>query len=176
MATTNLAPTDLTQTINPWTWWIKSFGQFGFININETNSGDPAVEQQVVTQVASYGRQLGWISEALEIIIRHPGLKGLTAADKAKLKQVGDLVKQVDAIKAGNQAATTDAQIDRLVSAVERLKGTDRTLFGDLAARLRPLVAAEPPPIVRAALPAPTAPPVAPRKPRSPARKSKARR
>jgi hypothetical protein len=173
---TNLAPTDLTQTINPWTWWIKSFGQLGFININETSSGDPAVEQQVVTQVASYGRQLGWISEALDIIIRHPGLRGLSATDKAKLEQVGELVKQVEEIKADNRTAATDAQIDRLVSAVERLKGTDRALFGDLAARLRPLVVAEPPPIVRAALPAPTAPPVPLRKPKSPARKSKARR
>ena len=131
---------DVTQTINPWTWWIRSFGQFGFININETNSGDPAVEQQITQQVASYGRQLGWISEALETVLRHTDGKKWPKADQAKLDQFKQLVAQVDAVKQGNSAQTQGAQIDRLVAAVEDLKRSDRAVFDTVATRLRKVI------------------------------------
>ena len=49
------------------TWWIKSLSaQTGFINVNNLQSGNPQVEQRIIQEVASYGRQLGWIMEALD--------------------------------------------------------------------------------------------------------------
>lgn len=69
----------------PWTWplggdvtqwirttWIKALSdQTGFININNVRAGDPEVERRIIEDVASYGRQLGRIMEALDVVIGH---------------------------------------------------------------------------------------------------------
>ena len=66
------------QPMTPWQAWLSMFGiraplsgdvtqditssiggQLGLLNINATRSGDPGLEQRIITQVASYGRQLG---------------------------------------------------------------------------------------------------------------------
>src|SRR2546423_14114628 len=77
---------DVSQWINP-TWWMGSFAQqLGFININETSSADPQLEGRIVAEVASYGRQLGWISEAVETLIgcvRHAGLTDKLTAPRS---------------------------------------------------------------------------------------------
>jgi hypothetical protein len=167
---------DVAQTINPWTWWLRAtFGQIGFINVNETDSGDPALEQRIVGEVASYGRQLGWISEALEIVLRHAKYADLSAEEQDSLTQFKRMLVHIDAIKAGAQRDDGRAEIDRLVRAIETLKRTDRVRFDAVAERLRPLVAAEPAP-ARVALPPPRAPAAPARKPAAAARKPKRRR
>ncbi len=51
---------DVTQTINPWTWMFNPVGsQFGLVNISLGKSSNPDVEQEVLEDVASYGKQLG---------------------------------------------------------------------------------------------------------------------
>ena len=72
---------DVTQRIG--TWWIKSLSdQTGFININNVRAGDPQLERRIIEDVASYGRQLGRMMEALDVVIGHLRLgegKDLTA-------------------------------------------------------------------------------------------------
>jgi hypothetical protein len=94
---------DVSQWINP-SWWLGSFGQqLGFININEVSSGDPRVERHVVEDVASYGRQLGWISEALEAVVgcvRDAGLtEKLTDDQRLALDRLDSLVERVRRVK-----------------------------------------------------------------------------
>ena len=169
---------DVAQTINPWTWWIRAtFGQIGFINVNETNSGDPALEQRIVGEVASYGRQLGWISETLAIVLRHAKYGDLSDAEQDSVAQFQRMLVHIEAIKAGARRDSAQGDVDRLVRALENLKRSDRGLFDDVAARLRPLVAsAEPPPPARAALPAPISASPPSRKPTSARSKPKPRR
>ena len=63
---------DVSQTSNPWTWFTKVVGgQFGFININLGKSTDPELEQQILDDVGSYGRQLGQLGDALEAVLAH---------------------------------------------------------------------------------------------------------
>lgn len=63
---------DVTQTINPWTWFINAMGnQFGVININLGKSSDPELEQKILTEVGTYGRQLGRMGEALQVLLNH---------------------------------------------------------------------------------------------------------
>jgi len=63
---------DVSQTINPWTWFTKVVGgQFGLININLGKSTDPGLEQQILDDVGSYGRQLGQLGDALEAMLTH---------------------------------------------------------------------------------------------------------
>ena len=51
---------NVTQSINPWNWVFNPTGsQFGVVNISLGRSSNPAVEEEVRTDVASYGKQLG---------------------------------------------------------------------------------------------------------------------
>jgi len=58
-----LAPDALTQPILP-NW------QFHLFNVNLGTSSNPAVEQAVLDRVGSYGRQIGHLAEALELVVK----------------------------------------------------------------------------------------------------------
>jgi len=59
---------NVVQSINPFTSFMTG-GQFGLINIDIGQSTDPRVEQDVLTDVASYGKQLGRIGDALVVLL-----------------------------------------------------------------------------------------------------------
>ena len=61
---------DVVQSINPFTSFMTG-GQFGLININLGQSSEPKVEEEVLSDVASYGKQLGRIGDALIVLLRH---------------------------------------------------------------------------------------------------------
>jgi hypothetical protein len=69
-----LAPNSLNQTILP-NWGFSLF------NINLGASSNPAIESEVLQNVGSYGKQLGHLAEALELVIKQLNLldaKGLS--------------------------------------------------------------------------------------------------
>ena len=57
-----LAPNNLTQPILP-NW------SFNLFNVNLGASSNAAVEQEALEKVGSYGRQIGHLAEALELIV-----------------------------------------------------------------------------------------------------------
>jgi aminoglycoside phosphotransferase (APT) family kinase protein len=127
---------DVSQWINP-SWWMGSFGQqLGFININETSSADPGVERRIVEEVASYGRQLGWISEALEVVmgcVRNAGLTdNLTGAEQVALDRLKRLVEDVHRVKTAT-APRPLGRSDQLEARIATLEDEVR----DLTALLR---------------------------------------
>lgn len=61
--TWQLAPASLTQPILP-NW------QFHLFNVNLGSSSNPSVEQAALEKVGSYGRQIGHLAEALELIVK----------------------------------------------------------------------------------------------------------
>jgi hypothetical protein len=61
---------DVVQSINPFTAFMTG-GQFGLININLGQSSEPKVEEEVLSDVASYGKQLGRIGDALIVLLKH---------------------------------------------------------------------------------------------------------
>lgn len=63
---------DVTQAINPWSWsWQPVAGQLGLVNINLGFSPDPTLERNILDEVGTYGRQLGRIGEALQVLLAH---------------------------------------------------------------------------------------------------------
>ena len=63
---------DVVQTINPWTVLFNpTGGQYGLININLGQSSAPEVEQDVLSDVGTYGKQLGRIGDALIVLLAH---------------------------------------------------------------------------------------------------------
>jgi len=63
---------DVVQSINPITSFFSPVGsQFGLVNITVGQSSAPEVEKDVLSDVASYGKQLGQIADALLVVIEH---------------------------------------------------------------------------------------------------------
>jgi hypothetical protein len=91
-----LAPSQLTQTINPWSW---TWGDFSLFTVNLGQSSDPAFEARVLEQVGSYGRQIGRIGEALAVMLERVELGDLTPAQQSAIEDLRRQVAEVAALK-----------------------------------------------------------------------------
>jgi hypothetical protein len=98
---------NVTQNINPWNWVFNpTGGQFGLINIALGQSSNPAVEEEVLTDVASYGKQLGRVEDALLLLIgRAEKAGGLSEAEKQAFAALEDMTGQIAAVKAKHGTA-----------------------------------------------------------------------
>jgi hypothetical protein len=90
---------DVVQSINPFTAFMTG-GQFGLININLGQSSKPEIEQDVLTDVASYGKQLGRIGDALAVLLAHfhPD-KALTADEDKAIEALKDMLAKIADVK-----------------------------------------------------------------------------
>lgn len=79
-----LAPERLWQAINPLSW-TQNGGQIGLVNITLGQTARPDIERTVLSEVGSYGRQIGRIGDALEVLIRHFDTKDLDVAERDAL-------------------------------------------------------------------------------------------
>src|SRR5260370_35488745 len=92
---------NVTQSINPWTWLFNSVGsQFGVVNVNLGQSSDPEMEQQILEDVGSYGKQLGRIGDVLRILLDHVKFEKLTPAEKLAIDELCDQLDDIDKVKA----------------------------------------------------------------------------
>jgi hypothetical protein len=99
---------NVAQTINPWTVFFNPLGsQVGLININLGNSSNPAVEEQVLSDVASYGKQLGRIEDALIVLLAHfRPERELTEAEDGAIGDLKRMVEEIAKIKRRHSADT----------------------------------------------------------------------
>ena len=74
---------DVVQSINPFANFMTG-GQFGLVNINMGQSSEPQVEQEVLSDVATYGKQLGRIGDALIVLLAHFHPQTPLTADETK--------------------------------------------------------------------------------------------
>ena len=107
----SLAPQQLWQAINPMSFYQQG-AQFGLINIDLGQTPQPDLERAVLNKVGSYGRQLGRIGDAMEVLIK-VALRGedLSQADRetlnilrGQLAAIGQLKQQTGS---GNGASST---------------------------------------------------------------------
>ena len=101
----SLAPQKLWQAINPWTFFQQG-AQFGFINVDLGQTPHPEVEQTILDDVGSYGRQLGRIGDALEVLFNHVKLDGLS---QTEMDAVMVLKGQLASVRQVKQRALKDA-------------------------------------------------------------------
>ena len=95
----SLAPEKLWQAINPWSFYNQG-AQLGFVNINLGRTNHPEIEQKVLDEVGSYGRQLGRIGDALEVLIDHVALKDLSREEADALKILRGQLAEIRKVKA----------------------------------------------------------------------------
>ena len=87
---------DVVQSINPFTAFLSPVGsQFGLININLGQSSAPKVEEDMLSDVGSYGKQIGRIGDALIVLLTHFHPK--TALTEDETTAIHELRKMLDA-------------------------------------------------------------------------------
>jgi hypothetical protein len=88
-----------------WTAFLSPFNnQFGLINIHIGRSSAPEVEEQVLAEVGSYGRQLGRIGDALAVLLRHfKPERPLTPEEVRALNALRRMLDEIADIKEDNR-------------------------------------------------------------------------
>jgi hypothetical protein len=87
------------QSINPFTAFMTG-GQLGLININMGQSSEPKVEEEVLTDVATYGKQLGRIGDALIVLLAHFHPRAtLTAEETKAIDALKEMLEKIAAVK-----------------------------------------------------------------------------
>ena len=99
----SLAPDQLWQAINPITAYQQG-AQFGFINIDLGNTAESDLERNILDKVGSYGRQVGRIGDALEVILKHIKLGDLKPDEQDALDILKGQIAAVRQAKAGHRA------------------------------------------------------------------------
>ena len=99
-----LAPEKLWQAINPWSFYQQG-AQFGLVNVNLGQTPHPEIEQDVLDEVGSYGRQLGRIGDALEVILDHVQLGTLGEKERDAIAILRGQLAEVRAIKQRDRLA-----------------------------------------------------------------------
>jgi hypothetical protein len=100
---------DVTQAINPFTMFFNPVGsQVGLINVNLGTSSEPAIENQVLSDVASYGKQLGRIGDALIVLLKHFQPRGeLTKPEKDAIRDLRSMLDSIAEVKERHSSKAT---------------------------------------------------------------------
>jgi hypothetical protein len=94
----SLAPQQLWQAINPWSFYNQG-AQFGLINVNLGQTAAPETERAILDEVGSYGKQLGHIGDALEVLIARLPMETLTAAEREAIVILEGQLAEIRKIK-----------------------------------------------------------------------------
>ncbi|MEM7598596.1 MAG: hypothetical protein AAF382_12955 [Pseudomonadota bacterium] len=91
----------VTQAFDIWSGWFENVGQLGFINIDLGRTEKPELERKILQEVGSYGRQIGRMSEALDVLIDQANLDRtkLSDAQIAALHEFQEMVQEVKRCK-----------------------------------------------------------------------------
>ncbi|MGH1455936.1 MAG: hypothetical protein ACRBDI_04070 [Alphaproteobacteria bacterium] len=137
----SFAPENLAQAINPWSWWLEgnaNENQNGFINITNYKSGNPKLEQKIVSETAGYGMQLGIIEDMLEVMIDFIP-KGKVKPEQEKvILQFQEMTKAIRSQKEKDLLERFSAgSIEDLVGRLDRLKKDDPVLYEKISKKLK---------------------------------------
>ena len=98
----SLAPEKLWQAINPWSFYQQG-AQFGLVNIEIGQTPRPDIEQAILEKVGSYGRQIGRIGDALEVLLNHVKLDGLNDSERDALDILRGQLAEIRQVKQAKQ-------------------------------------------------------------------------
>jgi hypothetical protein len=125
--------------INPQTSWERFFNPQLFISYN---SADAPIENHVLSRVGSYGKQLGTLLDAVEVLTARLPADELTPAERVAVDALIELRADVERAKADYRgepvrADLSRADVDRLLGQLADLERTDPDVHRDLVDRLR---------------------------------------
>jgi hypothetical protein len=89
---------DVVQWINPVTWFMS--GNQISTNVYLGESSAPEVEAEILDRVGTYGRQLGQITDAMIVLLRHlPDRESLTRKESDVIKAFEKMANEIANIK-----------------------------------------------------------------------------
>jgi hypothetical protein len=89
---------DVVQWINPVTWFMS--GNQISTNVYLGESSAPEVEAEILDRVGTYGRQLGQITDAMIVLLRHlPDRQSLTRKESDLIKAFEKMANDIANIK-----------------------------------------------------------------------------
>jgi hypothetical protein len=132
----SLAPRNLAQMINPLYWLNSGTGQIGLVNISGTASAKPELEANIVENVATYGRQLGRISDVVEAILSQSHPEKWPPPQREAVSQFREMTAKIAAVKAGFMAPTRE-NVEQLIAGINSLKETDKSEYVRITKELK---------------------------------------
>jgi len=88
------------QNILPWNWIANFAGsRFNWFTVNLGRSSAPDVEADILENVGSYGRQLGRISDVLEVLVKKLPRDTLTEDELAAVEDFSAQLREIKRIK-----------------------------------------------------------------------------
>jgi hypothetical protein len=135
---------DTLKNYNPVTKWQRFFNPQFFITYN---AEDEEVENHVLNQVGSYGKQLGKMISVLDVLVAHLPQHELTPQELIALREFRQLSKQVKGavatIKGPQQKSITQADVDQLIEDLQSLARSHPEAHRRLVDQLKRAIAAE---------------------------------
>jgi hypothetical protein len=125
-------------TIDPRTSWDRLFNPQLFISLN---SADAGIENQVLGEVGSYGRQLGRVIDVLEVLVARLDPAELTPLERRSVDRFKELASDVETAvtkaTGTRPAGITLGDVDDLVAGLASLARSDPAAHRRLVERLR---------------------------------------
>jgi len=92
------------QLIAPWTALLSPFNNnVSFFTVNLGRSSAPEVEEQILEDVGSYGKQLGRLGDALSVLLAHfQPETPLTEKQQRAIDALKGMLIEIDDIKKSN--------------------------------------------------------------------------
>jgi hypothetical protein len=92
------------QNILPWNWIANFAGsRFSWFTVNLGRSSAPEVESDILENVGSYGRQIGRISDVLEVLVAKLPRDILTDDERAAVEDFSSQMREIKRIKERRQ-------------------------------------------------------------------------
>ena len=117
-------------------WKNNGTQQFGLFNISAQASNGTDVEREIVENVATYGRQLGRMSDVVEILLRNSNAEQWRGDDAKALDDFRSMLRDIESVKAGRLPATK-ANVDALIDSINVLKDVDHDEYDRIVDHMR---------------------------------------
>jgi len=118
------------------------------ITIEAMESKNPSLEKEIVENVASYGKQLGRINDALNVLISlvvfHRDPSKLHDSELQALRDFHELYIEI-AEQKGEHVAPTETDLDLLLREIQSLEDKDPPTYKRMMAKLREFADGEQP-------------------------------
>jgi hypothetical protein len=93
---------NVSQWINPMAWFLSG----NQLNVYLGDSSAPEVEAEILDRVGTYGKQLGQVTDAVIVLLKHlPDRAGLPPQELAALSKFEAMAAEVATIKEKHQRA-----------------------------------------------------------------------
>lgn len=128
--------------INPVTNWERFFNPQFFISYNRPDVG---IENHVLSKVGSYGKQLGRMIDAMDVLVARVPTEELTPRERHVLEQFRELsgrVKEcVAQFRGRRDEGVTLGDIDRLIDGLPSLARSNPAAYSRIVDRLQSAIA-----------------------------------